>query len=53
LFIWIASTPESRMFQHFLLKLFSEKNIALTALKKVKFHQNQQKFHFTKATKVP
>jgi hypothetical protein len=34
--IWIALTPENRMIQHFLLKLFSEKNYCTATLKRVK-----------------
>jgi hypothetical protein len=45
LLIWIASTPESRMVQHFLLKLCSEKYYCTATLKRVKNHFNQVKFH--------
>jgi hypothetical protein len=45
LLIWIASTPENRMFQHFLLKLFSEKHYCTATHKRVKNHRKQVKFH--------
>jgi hypothetical protein len=45
LLIWIASTPENRMVQHFLLKMFSEINYCTATLKRVKNHRNQVKFH--------
>jgi hypothetical protein len=45
LLIWIASTPESRMVQHFLLKLCSEKYYCTATLKRVKNHRNEVKFH--------
>ena len=48
LLIWIASIPESRMVNHFLLKLFSEKYYCTATLKRVKNPSNQEEFHFTK-----
>jgi hypothetical protein len=48
LLIWIASIPESRMVNHLLLKLFSEKCDCTATLKRVKNDRNQVKLHFTK-----
>jgi hypothetical protein len=45
LLIWIASIPESRMVQHFLLRFFSEKKYCTATLKRVNNHRNQVMFH--------
>ena len=46
LLIWIASIPsESRMVQHFLLRIFSETYYCTAKLKRVKNHQDQVNFH--------
>jgi len=44
LLIWNAPIPESRTVQHFLLKMFSEKQYCTATLKRVKNHHNQVKF---------
>jgi hypothetical protein len=45
LLLWIASIPEYRIVQHFLLILFSEKYYCTASLKRVKNLHNLVKFH--------
>jgi hypothetical protein len=52
LLIWIASTPDDRMVQHFLLKLLSEKSYCTATLKRVKNHRNQVKFHLQRKNRT-
>jgi len=48
LLIWIASIPESRMVNHFLLKLFSEKYYCTATLKRVKNPSKSRRVSFYK-----
>jgi len=48
LLIWIALIPESRMVNHFLLKLFSEKYYCTATLKRVKNLSKSRRVSFYK-----